>query len=95
MSAEYRFQVGHDDGTVVTLAALLDANASDEGFCEWARNAQPGDEFPDGEGCICLGSAVMFNPLNDVISAIDNVRQMRAADEADKASAEAQRWAGI
>ena len=36
---------------------MLAANADDAGFCEWLCNAKPGDEFPEGEGCVCLEDA--------------------------------------
>ena len=37
------FEVG---GVTYTLADMLAANASDEDFCRWARDARPGDLYP-------------------------------------------------
>jgi hypothetical protein len=55
-----------------TLAEMLEGNAADEEFCEWARTAQPGDVYSGiGERCECVapahqdkvkGSQVVPNP---------------------------------
>lgn len=42
------------DGATYTLASMLEANAHDTEFCDWARTARPGDRF---DGCECLESA--------------------------------------
>jgi hypothetical protein len=57
VSAPLAFQVGHAaNGVIGTLDEMLAANKDDESFCEWLRTAKPGDEHPDGEGCVCLES---------------------------------------
>lgn len=34
------------DGELFPIAEMLSANADDEGFCEWAVDAEIGDRFP-------------------------------------------------
>jgi hypothetical protein len=37
-----------------SLQEMLAANRDDEALCDWLRQAEPGDEFRDGEGCACV-----------------------------------------
>jgi hypothetical protein len=46
-----------NDGTsgVYTLEQMLKANANDEHFCEWAKNAGASDIYQNmGEKCECI-----------------------------------------
>jgi hypothetical protein len=44
------------DGTRYTLAQMLESNADDEHFCEWARTARPGDFYPGLIRCDCIAA---------------------------------------
>lgn len=41
-----------------TLRQMLESNAEDQGVCDWARSANPGDVFDSGMGepCRCVSS---------------------------------------
>jgi len=53
MSAAVEFDV---DGSRYTMAAFLAANADDEGVCEWAASAQPGDFWPGVIPCTAVAA---------------------------------------
>lgn len=78
-------------GRRFSLAEMVEANASDADFCAWAREARPGDSFPDGEGCQCVWNDGLaerdFADLDRGLDAWAGERTSGAADARDERDA--------
>lgn len=54
------------DGRMVRLDDVLDANADDDDFCAWARQARPGDVYPAVADVRCVSGLHLLKEAHTV-----------------------------
>lgn len=66
------------EGTRYSLAQMLADNADDPDFCEWAREAEPGEFFPGIASCQCIAAGDLSE--SDLIAIDRAYEQCKSAD---------------